>query len=387
MAGQGPVVELRDVTKRFGDVEAVHRVSFQVGEGEFFSLLGPSGCGKTTTLRLIGGFERPDAGEVLIGGRLMGATPPHRRPVNMVFQRLALFPHYSVFENVAFGLRMRRLGEGEVRRQVQEALDLVQLPGLAARRISELSGGQQQRVALARALVNRPRVLLLDEPLSSLDLQLRLQMQEELKRLQRELRTTFIYVTHDQGEALAMSDRIGVMHRGVLCQVGSPLEIYETPASPFVARFIGDANLFAGIVEKLEEQTALVSADGTRLWARRSGWERVGQPVAVCVRPERVRLARHLDLPGAVRARIIERSFSGHQVKYRLVCGALRLQAAVPYAGGAALLPIGEEVIAGWEPGQAVTVPADDEETGGSERDGDAGDRGNLRPARTAGTR
>ncbi|MDQ7849478.1 MAG: ABC transporter ATP-binding protein [Armatimonadota bacterium] len=351
-------MEVREITKRFGQVVAVHAVSFSVAEGEFFSLLGPSGCGKTTTLRLIGGFEFPDSGEVLIGGRLMGRTPPNRRETNMVFQRLALFPHYSVFENVAFGLRMRRLREVEVRRRVAEVLELVQLGGLAARRITELSGGQQQRVALARALVNRPRVLLLDEPLSSLDLKLRLQMQEELKRLQRELGTIFIYVTHDQGEALAMSDRVGVMAGGRLYQVGTPIEIYERPRTRFVAGFIGDANLIDGVVEGLDGRTVTVRAGEVRVRAQRQGWERPGGPLTVCVRPERVRL----DVAGTangLRARVEERAFSGHLVKYRLSAGPLRLQAAVPYLRGMPLFEIGREVQAGWDPEQAVPVPAE----------------------------
>jgi spermidine/putrescine transport system ATP-binding protein len=262
--------------------------------GEFFSLLGPSGCGKTTTLRIIGGFEHADDGDVAIGGRPMGRMPPNRRETNMVFQRLALFPHYPVFDNVAFGLRMKRLPEAEVRQRVSEALDLVQMPGLAHRRIVELSGGQQQRVALARALVNRPRVLLLDEPLSSLDLKLRLQMQEELKRLQRELGTTFVYVTHDQGEALAMSDRVGVMEHGRLYQVGPPMEIYERPANRFVANFIGDANLIDGVVEGMDADIVTVRAGAWRVRARRAGWERIDQLVTVCVRPERV----HIGSPG-----------------------------------------------------------------------------------------
>ncbi len=351
-------VEVRHITKRFGQVVAVNAVSFSVAEGEFFSLLGPSGCGKTTTLRLIGGFEFPDSGEVLIGGRLMGRTPPNRRETNMVFQRLALFPHYNVFENVAFGLRMRRLSEAEVRRRVAEVLELVQLGGLAARRITELSGGQQQRVALARALVNRPRVLLLDEPLSSLDLKLRLQMQEELKRLQRELGTVFVYVTHDQGEALAMSDRVGVMEGGRLYQVGTPIEIYERPRTRFVAGFIGDANLIDGVVEGVDGCTVTVRTGEVRVRAQRQGWERPGGRLTVCVRPERVRLGAAGTANG-LRARVEERAFSGQLVKYRLSAGPLRLQAAVPYLRGMPLFEIGREVHAGWDPEQAVPVPAE----------------------------
>jgi ABC-type Fe3+/spermidine/putrescine transport system ATPase subunit len=362
--GRGPSapsaeVEVRRVTKRFGAVVAVRAVSFTVRAGEFFSLLGPSGCGKTTTLRAIGGFEAVDEGEILIGGRAMGRLPPNRRETNMVFQRLALFPHYSVSDNVAFGLRMRGAPGPEVRRRVEEALARVELGGLGGRRISELSGGQQQRVALARALVNEPRVLLLDEPLSALDLKLRLQLQEELKRLQRELGTTFVYVTHDQGEALALSDHVGVMTGGRLEQVGTPLEIYERPATRFVAGFIGDANLVEAVAEAVEGDQVVARAGETRVRARRQGWERAGGPLAVCVRPERVRVAARLDLPGALAGRVEDRAFAGSQVKYRLAAAGLRLHAALPYAGGTRLFEVGEAVAVGWEPAQAVTVPPD----------------------------
>jgi spermidine/putrescine ABC transporter ATP-binding subunit len=356
MTGAG--VEVRAITKRFGDVTAVDAVSFEVRGGEFFSLLGPSGCGKTTTLRAIGGFEPVDAGEILIDGRPMGRLPPNRRETNMVFQRLALFPHYTVHDNVAFGLRMKRRPEREVRERVGDALALVQMGGLAARRITELSGGQQQRVALARALVNQPRVLLLDEPLSALDLKLRLQLQEELKRLQRELGTTFIYVTHDQGEALAMSDRIGVMEAGRLDQVGAPMEIYERPSTRFVANFIGDANLIDGVTESVEGDAVVVRAGALRVRARRLGWERAGQPVTVCVRPERVRVEATLDLPTVLPGRVEERAFSGSLVKYRLAAGGLRLHAAVPYVNGTPLFPVGEVIAAGWDAAQAVVVPS-----------------------------
>ncbi len=351
----GARVEVRQVTKRFGHVVAVDDVSFTIQGGEFFSLLGPSGCGKTTTLRAIGGFEHVDAGEILIDEQRMGRTPPNRRATNMVFQRLALFPHYTVHDNVGFGLRMKRLPDAEVRRRVGDALELVQMPGLAARRVTELSGGQQQRVAVARALVNQPRVLLLDEPLSSLDLKLRLQMQEELKRLQRELGTTFIYVTHDQGEALAMSDRVGVMNAGRLYQVGPPMEIYEQPANRFVANFIGDANLLDGVVEGLEDGAVVVRAGPLRARTRRQGWEQMGAALTVCVRPERVRVAAAAAADG-LRWRIDDRAFSGHVVKYRLRLDDLRLQVAVPYANGTILHAIGDEVTTAWDASQAVAV-------------------------------
>ena len=353
---QGAEVEVRGITKRFGPVVAVQTASFVIRSGEFFSLLGPSGCGKTTTLRIIGGFEHADEGDVSISGRVMGRTPPNRRETNMVFQRLALFPHYTVFDNVAFGLRMKRLPDAEVRRRVGEALDLVQMPGLAARKISELSGGQQQRVALARALVNRPPVLLLDEPLSSLDLKLRLQMQEELKRLQRELGTTFIYVTHDQGEALAMSDRVGVMEGGRLYQVGPPMEIYERPTTRFVASFIGDANLIDGLVEGLEDSTVVIRAGRMQVRARRQGWEQMGSRLTVCVRPERIRVDSPATRPDALRGRIEDRAFSGYVVKYRLAVDGLRLHVAVPYQSGTSLHQIGDDVAAYWDPQQAVVV-------------------------------
>jgi ABC-type Fe3+/spermidine/putrescine transport system ATPase subunit len=352
----GADVDVRAITRRFGPVVAVQGVSFVVRAGEFFSLLGPSGCGKTTTLRAIGGFETVDEGEILIGGRPMGRLPPNRRETNMVFQRLALFPHYSVFDNVAFGLRMRGRTGDEVRRRVAQALERVELGALGARRISELSGGQQQRVALARALVNEPRVLLLDEPLSALDLKLRLQLQEELKRLQRELGTTFIYVTHDQGEALAMSDRLGVMASGRLEQVGTPLEIYERPATRFVAGFIGDANLVEATAEALDGDQVVARVGGARVRARRQGWEAVGAPLTVCVRPERLRVRPAGAPDGGLAGRVEDRAFAGSLVKYRLAAAGLRLHAAVPYAHGTPLFEVGETVALAWEGEQAVTV-------------------------------
>ena len=357
-APRGAGLDVRAITKRFGAVVAVDAVSFTVQAGEFFSLLGPSGCGKTTTLRAIGGFETVDEGEILIGGRPMGRLPPNRRETNMVFQRLALFPHYSVFDNVAFGLRMRRLPASEVGRRVAQALARVELGDLGARRIGELSGGQQQRVALARALVNEPRVLLLDEPLSALDLKLRLQMQEELKGLQRSLGTTFIYVTHDQGEALAMSDRIGVMASGRLEQVGTPLEIYERPATRFVAGFIGDANLVEAVVEAIDGDGLVVRVGEARVRARRHGWERDGTRLTVCIRPERVRVTRPAGRSDVLHGRVEDRAFSGSLVKYRLAVPGIRLHAAVPYIHGTALFDVGDAVAVGWDDDQAVTVPA-----------------------------
>src|SRR5213080_2474987 len=236
-------VEFRNVTKRFGSVRAVDGVNLKVRKGEFLSLLGPSGCGKTTSLRMIAGFEQPDEGEILIGGRDVAGTPPYKRDVNTVFQQYALFPHMSILDNVSYGLKQRKIGKRERHQRAREALELVQLTGRERHRPAMLSGGQQQRVALARALVMNPRVLLLDEPLGALDLKLRQEMQIELKQIQQQVGITFVYVTHDQEEALTMSDRLAVMANGRIEQIGSPVEVYERPATEFVAGFIGISNV------------------------------------------------------------------------------------------------------------------------------------------------
>ncbi|MEP0772652.1 spermidine/putrescine ABC transporter ATP-binding protein, partial [Trichocoleus sp. ST-U1] len=251
-------VELRKVFKVFNGETAVRGVDLEIHRGEFFSILGPSGCGKTTTLRLMAGFETPSAGEVLIQGQTMNHVPPHRRPVNTVFQSYALFSHLSVWENIAFGLRIKKRPRTEIAERVQEALKLVKMETYANRFPSQLSGGQQQRVALARALVNRPAVVLLDEPLGALDLKLRKQMQVELSNLHQDLGLTFVMVTHDQEEALSLSDRIAVMRGGKIEQIGSPTEIYEHPKTPFVADFIGDTNLFEGRIEASDYSTLKV---------------------------------------------------------------------------------------------------------------------------------
>jgi putative spermidine/putrescine transport system ATP-binding protein len=245
-----PAITFESVARFFGDVHAVDHVSMEVRDGEFFSMLGPSGSGKTTCLRLIAGFERPDAGRILLYGQDVSALPPYERPVNTVFQDYALFPHMTVGENIAYGLMVKRVPKVEREKRVDEMLDLVRLPGLFHRKPSQLSGGQRQRVALARALINHPRVLLLDEPLGALDLKLRQQMQVELKSIQRSVGITFIFVTHDQEEALTMSDRIAVFNEGHIEQVGTPAEMYEHPATPFVAGFVGVSNLIAGELAK-----------------------------------------------------------------------------------------------------------------------------------------
>jgi spermidine/putrescine transport system ATP-binding protein len=284
-------ITLEGVTKRFGSVEAVRSVSLEIREGEFFSLLGPSGCGKTTSLRMIGGFEQPDEGRVLLRGVDVTAVPPNRRNVNMVFQHYALFPHMSIRDNIAFGMRLKRVDKAEQRERVGEMLRIVRLEGLEKRKPAQLSGGQQQRIALARALVNRPAALLLDEPLGALDVKLRKQMQLELKRIQSELGTTFVYVTHDQEEALAMSDRIAVMNDGVVEQVAPPRELYERPVTAFCADFIGSLNAIEFRVDEVAGSQLVSRVSPTeRLVVEAANGHREGESLKLAVRPERIRI-------------------------------------------------------------------------------------------------
>ncbi len=284
-------ISLENVSKRFGKVEAVRAVSLDIREGEFFSLLGPSGCGKTTTLRMIGGFEHPDEGRILLRAVDVTIEAPNRRNVNMVFQHYALFPHMSIGDNIAFGMRLKKVPKGEQRTRVAEMLEIVRLEGLEKRKPAQLSGGQQQRVALARALVNRPAALLLDEPLGALDVKLRRQMQLELKRIQSELGTTFVYVTHDQEEALAMSDRIGVMNDGIVEQTASPRELYEHPATAFCADFIGSLNALDFRVDDVADgQLVSRVSPRERLVVPVANGHRQGESLKLAVRPERIRI-------------------------------------------------------------------------------------------------
>jgi spermidine/putrescine transport system ATP-binding protein len=291
--GDAPSVRLEAVTKRFGEVTAVSDLTLDIPRGEFFTMLGPSGCGKTTTLRMVAGFEEPSEGRVLLDGEDVTGRPAFKRPTNTVFQSYALFPHLSVEKNVAFGLQRKKVDRTEVRRRVSEELERVGLSAEARRRPAQLSGGQQQRVALARALVNRPAVLLLDEPLGALDLKLRKQLQVELKRIQREVGITFVYVTHDQEEALTMSDRIAVMNRGVIEQVADPESVYERPATTFVAGFIGVSNLMPGeVVSANGAATELRLDAGPTVRTGDSGGAQVGERCHAVVRPEKLGLER-----------------------------------------------------------------------------------------------
>jgi len=325
-----PAIELVGVHKDYlshGDrVHAVRRMDLAIGRGEFFSLLGPSGCGKTTTMRMIAGFEEPTAGTVFLDGRDVTGVSPNKRDINMVFQSYALFPHLNTYQNVAFGLERKKVEKSEIRRRVTEIMEIVSLTGMEKRAPREMSGGQQQRVALARALVNRPRALLLDEPLGALDLKLRQQMQVELKRIQREVGITFVYVTHDQGEALTMSDRIAVMEAGLIDQLGSPREIYERPATRFVAGFIGTSNLISGRADTVDQGRAVLSyGDQGRVVVPVSRGAAPGDAIEVSVRPEKIDLHRGAppSTDGSVLAGVVtEVVYHGTSTNYTVTTAA-----------------------------------------------------------------
>jgi len=327
MAGAGaapPVIEFRNVTKRFGEVVAAAELDLEVGAGEFLSFLGPSGCGKTTSLRMIAGFEQPSEGDVFLEGERVNDIPAYRRPVNMVFQHYALFPHLSVADNIAYGLRQRspKPAAREIGARVAETLALVRLEGYEARRVWELSGGQQQRVALARALINKPKVLLLDEPLAALDRKLRREMQIELQNLQRSVGITFILVTHDQEEALSMSDRVCIMREGRIVQTGSPRDLYDQPRDPYVADFVGKSNFFNGQVRKATKTGLQIElAEGIIIAAHAPSavaLPQAGDEVCVSVRPEQVILARRKPsgAKAAMAVRILNRIFLGEHTEY-----------------------------------------------------------------------
>jgi spermidine/putrescine ABC transporter ATP-binding subunit len=356
------VVVLDRVVKHFGSMIAVDRLSLVIRRGEFFSMLGPSGCGKTTTLRLIGGFESPDEGLVRLDGQDVTDLPAYKRNVNTVFQSYGLFPHLSVFDNVAFGLRRKKVAAKEVERRVTEALELVNLTGYGKRRRAQLSGGQQQRVALARALVNRPQVLLLDEPLGALDLKLRKQMQLELKRIQKEVGITFIFVTHDQEEAMTISDRIAVMNKGRIEQLGPPEEVYERPATEFVAEFLGASNLLDGTYRGNQGGWGLVELDGGGTIRIPAASGRVaGERLRVGVRPEKIHIvpaggtvaATQNAVPATLRSAV----FAGVSYQYFFQTREGRDMSAFDRnASGAAVAQPGEAVRLAWAPEHTFVI-------------------------------
>jgi len=357
-------IALSGVTKHFGDYVAVERADFSIARGEFFSMLGPSGCGKTTTLRMIAGFETPTSGQILLEGVDVSNTPPYKRDVNTVFQNYALFPHMSIFDNVAFGLRTAKVPVEQVRSRVMEMLDVVRLPDMANRRPNQLSGGQQQRIALARALVNHPAALLLDEPLGALDLKLRQVMQLELKRIQRDVGITFVFVTHDQEEALTMSDRIAVMTQGQVDQIGTPTEIYHTPATPFVAGFIGTANLLpVTVVSQSGDDVTVETRLGGQCTVSAAGTSYApGSEVTLMVRPERL-VPAGAPLHGAgsgasIRAAVTSMVFQGPVVRcqVRTAAGA-DLVAHLGPEDDPAAFPVGADMEMTWSRDGAYLVP------------------------------
>jgi spermidine/putrescine transport system ATP-binding protein len=363
-----PVIEFRKVTKKFGEVIAVAENDLAVQEGEFLSILGPSGCGKTTSLRMMAGFEQPDAGDVLLRGIRMNGVPAHKRPVNMVFQHYALFPHLSVGDNVSYGLRQRqpRPSSAEIAGAVKDALAMVRLSGYETRRTWELSGGQQQRVALARALINRPAILLLDEPLAALDRKLRREMQIELQNLQRNVGITFLLVTHDQEEALSMSGRVCIMREGRIVQIGSPRELYDEPVNRYVADFVGKSNFFAGIAGRTAKRMTKVSFAAGETEAKALRVCSPGEKILLSIRPENMSLAASRKaLPGEnpvrLEARVLNRIFLGEHTEYVVEndkLGAFTVLEPRQAAQGRAFA-IGDTVAVGWRPESALVLQDD----------------------------
>ncbi|MDR2108748.1 MAG: ABC transporter ATP-binding protein [Coriobacteriales bacterium] len=355
------IVELKGVNKSYGENHVVKDLNLTINEGEFLSVLGPSGCGKTTTLRMIAGFEQQTSGTILVEGEPVEDKEPFERNVNTVFQSYALFPHMTVYENVAFGLKMKRVARNAIKERVQEALTLVQLEGFEKRLPLQLSGGQKQRVAIARAIINQPRVLLLDEPLGALDLKLRKQMQLELKRLQKRLGITFVYVTHDQEEALTMSDRIAVMHEGILDQLDTPNRIYDFPATRFVADFIGESNIFDGLAEPQEGGTISVVTETGRVLCRGTSGFTAGEQVQLSVRPEKLRFAPEpkegFELQGTVRENI----FVGTFIKSILLLSNGQ-EVALTSLSGQPIPEVDACCYLFWEPEDAVILHAHSQE-------------------------
>jgi len=346
-------IETKNLTRRFGSVTALDNVTLSIGKGEFFSLLGPSGCGKTTLLRIIAGLDLPDSGTLRLNGNDALDLPAHRRPVNTVFQSYALFPHMTVHDNVAFGLKMKKVSPAEIPSRVERVLEMVDIAALAGRKPAQLSGGQKQRVALARAIVNEPEVLLLDEPLGALDLKLRKQLQIELHQLQRRLGITFVYVTHDQEEALAMSDRIAIMNRGRIEQIGAPDPIYNRPRTRFAAEFLGSCNVIKAAVQSRQGANLLLKTPFGEVRLDLSGEDDPdlsGGEITLTIRPENLRLQKPGPHGSPVRGKVVSIIYSGSQTHYDIHCNGQTLKAFVLNAQGGNRFCLGEEV--------AVDVPS-----------------------------
>ena len=354
-------VELKNVSKRFGGIAAVNDVSFTIEKGEFFSLLGPSGCGKTTILRMISGFEQPTEGDVFIAGAVITPVPAYKRPTNLVFQHLSLFPHMSVVKNIGFGLEMKGASKAEIRREVDRMLELIELGGFGDRRIHQLSGGQQQRVAIARALINNPTVLLLDEPLGALDLKLRNQMQLELKRIQKEVGTTFVYVTHDQGEALTMSDRIAVMNHGIIEQIGKSDEIYEIPKTVFVANFIGETNLIEGVLSEIDGSGGTLTSNGLSINVMLQENLTKGQKAFVSVRPEKIEINKQLSgLENIFNGTVVETIYQGLMSVYTIMVeGRIKITVRVQNVDSTKRFSEGLNVQIGWDVEKGIVITED----------------------------
>ena len=354
------IVRIADVDKSFDGERVVKKLNLDVERGEFLTMLGPSGCGKTTTLRMIAGFEVPTSGQIFLEGEDVDDKKPNERNVNTVFQNYALFPHMNVFDNIAFGLVEKKVKKDEIRRRVEEMIRLVQLDGMEKRMPSQMSGGQKQRVAIARALVNRPKVLLLDEPLGALDLKLRKQMQGELKALQRRLGITFIYVTHDQEEALTMSDRIAVMNRGRLEQVGTPEEVYNHPETKFVADFIGESNIIEGYVEDMTEDSIEVTMESGKAVIPETGY-RMEEMVYLCIRPENLKISTEQKEGFRFRGQVREHIFIGSTNKTMIEMPNGQMLKSVTPAEDE-LVPVGTAVNVYWNPGKAVVMRTKEEQ-------------------------
>ena len=379
----GQDLVLSQLSKRFTDFTAVDELDLVIPSGSFFALLGPSGCGKTTTLRMIAGLEQPTSGTISIGGQDITATTPHRRPVNTVFQNYALFPHMSVLDNVGFGLKRRKVRDADA--QAKAALELVELGHLGNRRPAQLSGGQQQRVALARAVVNRPAVLLLDEPLGALDMKLRRQMQTELKKIQTEVGLTFVHVTHDQEEAMTMADTVAVMNNGRVEQMGAPQELYELPRTAFVANFLGKSNLMPAEVTGASGEYLQLNAGGQQLQVRRDRATDHAGRVLVGIRPEKLRMTPGAGLPAApgapsggavegteaaLRAVVLDTSFSGASTEYLVEVEGIGTMGVFSQNGGAVLAAPGDRVSLSWDANHAFGLRGDEDRRAGAGGDG-----------------